>query len=347
MKVVLFCQHPYEIGILEALQTACKENGDNYIWFLMKRVENLFPFPDEPHTTSLGEIAKFKADVIFAPGNTLPYYLRGLKVQVFHGLAGEKKSHFKIRGFFDAYFTQGPYFTKRFEQLKAEHQDFEVAETGWPKFDIFSRNKKKYDIEKLAILKEHDAKIMVLFAPTHNANMISAPHLLDEFKKLSENRDFLTIVKFHSETGPEIIEKYKEAFKDTPNLVISTEGNINKLLMMADVLVSDTSSVVYEFQFLDKPVLTFKTQATNVLWDDSEDYANLEEKIKENLEIDRFGANRKKIIADYHPYDDGNSSLRMLAAAKKIITEKGVPKKRKVPLGKKIRIFKLFRLRNN
>ena len=37
-------------------------------------------------------------------------YLPGVKIQVFHGYAAEKKDHWIIRRYFDTYFTQGPYF---------------------------------------------------------------------------------------------------------------------------------------------------------------------------------------------------------------------------------------------
>lgn len=53
----------------------------------------------------------------------------------FHGYAAEKKDHWVIRRYFDTYFTQGPFFTKKFKELAAEYKDFEVVETGWPKQD--------------------------------------------------------------------------------------------------------------------------------------------------------------------------------------------------------------------
>ena len=52
--------------------------------------------------------------------------LPGVKIQVFHGYAAEKKDHWIIRRYFDTYFTQGPYFTSHFEASARKYGDFEV-----------------------------------------------------------------------------------------------------------------------------------------------------------------------------------------------------------------------------
>ncbi len=346
MKVVLFCTQPYTFSILYPLVDVLKARSYEYIWFNTKANEPFFPYPDEPNTSDLRELRAFKSDVLFAPGNTMPHFLRGLKVQVFHGLAGEKASHFKIRHYYDLYLTQGPYFTSKFLELKSKYKDFDVIETGWSKLDIFAKNKNKYDVEKAAILQRTGAEKLVLFAPTHNSSMNSAPFLVDEFKTLASISKYVTIVKFHDLTSPDVIQDYSDTFADNKKVIITNESDITKFLLMADILVSDTSSVVYEFQLLDKPVVTFKTQATHILWDNADHYSDLAEHIRENLEEDKYAENRARIISEYHPYHDGKSSERMIDAAEATIRRIGVPKRRKVPLKTKFRIFKLFYLRN-
>ena len=54
----------------------------------------------------------------------------GVKIQIFHGYAAEKKDHWVIRRYFDTYFTQGPFFTEGFKALAKKYKDFEVVETG-------------------------------------------------------------------------------------------------------------------------------------------------------------------------------------------------------------------------
>ena len=62
-----------------------------------------------------------------------------LRVQVFHGFNVRKRSdnkgHFRVRGFFDLYCTQGPDTTLPFKVLEKKFGYFKVVETGWPKMD--------------------------------------------------------------------------------------------------------------------------------------------------------------------------------------------------------------------
>ena len=153
MKCVLFCQNNYAFGILEPIKTYLVGNGHEYIWYVNPKIIQDYPYKNEPYTTSIGELITYQSDAIFVPGNEVPHYLRGVKVQVFHGLAGEKKGHFRIRHYFDLYLTQGPFFTKRFMEFKNKYKDFEVIETGWPKLDVYGTQKAKYEAEKQTLLQ--------------------------------------------------------------------------------------------------------------------------------------------------------------------------------------------------
>ena len=46
--------------------------------------------------------------MIFVPGNIVPYYLPGMKIQIFHGYAAEKKDHWVIRVLL-IYNSKGPF----------------------------------------------------------------------------------------------------------------------------------------------------------------------------------------------------------------------------------------------
>lgn len=91
MKTVLFCMNPYSFGILQPIMQVLKERNYEYIWFIRVAICEKFPYQDENFTTDIKDIITFQSDAIFVPGNEVPYYLRGVKTQVFHGLAGEKK----------------------------------------------------------------------------------------------------------------------------------------------------------------------------------------------------------------------------------------------------------------
>ncbi len=342
MKVILFCQNNYAYGILEPIKRVLESQGDDYIWFIKEKLVYDFPFKSDPYTCLISDLEDYKSDVIFVPGNEIPYYLRGLKTQIFHGLAGEKKGHFRIRHYFDLYLTQGPYFTEKFKAFKAKHKNFDVIETGWPKLDIYGKEKTQYNPYKKELLELHKAKKIILYAPTFSPKLSSAPHLVEQIKELSNNQEYLILIKFHPLMSKEWIILYQDLAKAFPNIVFQNEKNIIKFLLISDLLISDTSSVIYEFLLLDKPVITFNNISKKIHWENSKDYNNLIPLVKNNLEEDSFASSRAYIYQQFHPYNDGKSAERMVETSKNYIELNGVPNKRKLPFLRRSKIHSIF-----
>jgi len=343
MKTILFCQNNYAFGILEPIKQILIEKKYPFIWFISKKLEQDFPFKSlDQYTTNISKLKSFKADAIFTPGNEVPYYLRGLKVQIFHGLAGEKKGHFRIRHYFDLYLTQGPYFTREFKKLKSRHKNFDVIETGWPKLDVYGKDKIIYDSYKKKLLNQHKANTILLYAPTFSPKLTSGPFLIEPLEDLAQNKDYIILIKFHPLMKTEWIELYKNLEKKYSNIIIQEEKNIVKFLLMADLLISDTSSVIYEFLLLDKPAITFNNISKNILWENSKDYNQLVKLVEANLNNDPYATQRKIIFNEFHPYQDGKSALRMVETVKNYIDENGVPEKRKLSFLRRSKIHSIF-----
>ncbi len=342
MKAILFCQNNYAFGILEPMKNVLESKGDEYIWFITKKIYSDFPFKTESHTSQISDLETYKSDVIFVPGNEVPYFLRGLKAQIFHGLAGEKKGHFRIRHYFDLYLTQGPYFTNTFNALKAKHKNFDVIETGWPKLDIYGNDKTRYNIYKAELLEKHDAKKVILYAPTFSPKLTSAPHLVNEIKQLAKNRDYIILLKFHPLMAEEWLQIYQNLADTIPNILYQNEKNIIKYLLISDLLISDTSSVIYEFILLNKPVITFNSISKHIHWEDVKTYNELDVLVKSNLENDSFAISRNEIYRKFHPYSDGKSANRMVETVRTYIKTYGVPEKRKLSFLRQLKIHAMF-----
>lgn len=342
MKVILFCQTSYAFSILSSIRDVLEEESHEYIWFVKESIVSNFPFKKELFSSSVVDLEKYESDVIFVPGNEVPYYLRGVKAQIFHGLAGEKKGHFRIRDYFDLYLTQGPFFTEKFVELKKKHNDFDVIETGWPKLDVYGKSFCKYDQYKLDLLTNHKAKKIILYAPTFSPKLTSAPILFDQIKLLSDNKDYLVLLKFHPLMDEKLIKIYKELSLKVGNIVFNDNKDIIESLIVSDLLISDTSSVIYEFILLDKPVITFNNISDNIRWDNSTNVDELVSLVRDNLNRDSFSSERKEIFNRYHPYADGKSAKRMILAVKKVIEEKGVPEFRKLSFLRRLKIHSKF-----
>ena len=342
MKIILFCQNAYAFGIMTPIRDLLQPSNHEYVWFLTKKLVQNFPHKNDNFTTSILELQLFKSDAIFVPGNEVPHYLRGLKVQIFHGLAGEKKGHFRIRDYFDLYLTQGPYFTRKFNELRDEHRNFDVIETGWPKLDVYGKNIEIYEKEKKQVLASYKTDKVILYAPTFSPSLTSAPHLIEEIKDLANTTGYLIFIKFHDLMEQQWVKKYQELTNEVPNIILKEEKNIVKFLLQADILISDTSSVIYEFLLLDKPVISFKNISENIQWDNSMGYQGLTKKVLDNLERDPFKTQRTLVNQEFHPYNDGNSAQRMITAVEGYIAKKGVPIKRLLSAPRRIKIYSIF-----
>ena len=114
--------------------------------------------------------------------------------------------------------------------------------------------------------------------------LTSAPLLLNHIKTFAnQNSDFLILIKFHPLMAKEWIRSYKDLANEVSNILFQEENNIIKFLIISDLLISDTSSVIYEFLLLNKPVLTFNNISKNITWENSNDVSKLEELIHKNL----------------------------------------------------------------
>ena len=342
MKFILFCQNAYAFGILAPIRDALVKQNDDFLWYVPENLHSKFKFLNEPHTSSILDLQWYNSDAIYVPGNEVPYYLNGVKTQIFHGLAGEKKGHFRIRHYFDLYLTQGPYFTNRFKELRDKHQNFEVFETGWPKLDVYEQEKNKYNDEKKALLEQYNAEHIVLYAPTFSPSLTSAPDLIDDIEALAIKTNCLILLKFHDLMSEKWISVYKALSEKHENIIFKEEKNIIKFLLLADILISDTSSVIYEFLLLDKPAISFQTISKHIRWENLTRKGKLTQSVLHNLKQDSYSADRLELNQQFHPYQDGQSAERMISAVKQYIAKNGKQTQRKLPLSRKIKIDALF-----
>lgn len=348
MRILLFCENRYAIDILNPLQEYVTDNNlpHEVMWYIHKPKINTFEYASKVRwTNSIQEAYDFSPEAVFVPGNIVPYYLPGVKIQVFHGYAAEKKDHWIIRRYFDTYFTQGPYFTSHFKALSEEYGDFEVVETGWPKQDWIKRNLHTYDAERQRLLDSTGRKSIILYAPTFSPKLTSLPleGMKERLGELAEHNDALVVMKFHPLTRKEWADEYRAWAESKDNVIFVNQGeNITKYQLMSDVLISDTSSTVYEFLLLSRPVITVRTIAKDIYWENTATPDGLEEAYRRAMNDPEAIARRQWIVDNYDPYLDGHVCERMLNAAADYIRRHGVPSKRRLNLWRKYTSVKTF-----
>ena len=344
MKILLFCENKYAVDIVRPLQDeADRQGGHEVLWYVHRKKIPEFPLRKEVRWThSIQEAYYFHPDAVFAPGNIVPYYLSGVKCSIFHGYAAEKRDQFRIRNYFDIYMTQGPYFTQEFLKLQEAHKDFEVVETGWTRQDWIARHRHDFEEERKTLLWNNGCDKIVLYAPTFSPKLSSLPKIKNDLIRLITKRDVLLLIKLHPLTQKAWVNEYKQLAENYSNVIFEDDFAVTKYMLMADVMISDTSSTIYEMLLLDKPVITLDTVSQNPYWKNINEASQLISAYDEVFNNKDLTEKRKWIIQNYDPYTDGNCAQRMLEGVQQYIKRHGVPEKRKLNLWRKYVSIKTF-----
>jgi len=316
MRYLFFVSKLYGYSIARPVQAAIRARGDEAAWFV-HGVSDEHLHDDEQQLKTAEEVMNYQPDAVFVTSNWVPYFFPGAKVQLFHGFNAEKRDehigHFRIRGDFDLYCTQGPSTTARFQQLAQQHGYFCAVETGWPKVDPLFPGQGKND-EQSELREQLDInKPIVLYTSTFSRRLTAAPRLHNTIAQLASKGRWHWLVNLHPKMAPAIVDSYKAL--EGPNLSFIDTDNIIPLLKAADVMVSDTSSVIFEFMLQDKPVITCRHRNPGPHLLNIHEADELEDAIDTALtQPAELMFEARKYADKLHPYRDGCSSERVLDA---------------------------------
>lgn len=332
-RYLMYASQLYALAILRPLQSVIKERGDEVAWFFDGDGE-AFLTEDERLLGTISDVMDYNPDAVFVPGNWVPDFFPGIKVQVKHGLISHKfpdrKGHFRIRGFFDLYATHGPDTTGPFRKLACKYKHFDVVETGWPKMDPL--------FEEGADLPKYDRPVIML-GSTFTPRVSCAIPLLETVARLSRSGRWQWLISLHPKMDPQVVSAFKKlqgeylSYPDTDDII--------PLLRAAAVMVCDTSSILSEFLLQQKPVVTFKHEIPGPHMINIDDPEKLEASIAYALtRPPELLSEIKKYTEAIHPYRDGHSSDRVLAATDLLI-EQGIGHLKHKPLN----LWRKFQIR--
>ncbi|MEI7035346.1 CDP-glycerol glycerophosphotransferase family protein [Fulvimonas yonginensis] len=308
---LLFATELYALPILRPLAAAAQRAGQRVGWVVPEAVAGYLR-ADEPRLRSARAVRAAAPQAVFSAANWVPPGFPGAKVQVFHGFNAEKREpdrgHFRLRGFFDLYCTQGPATTEPFRALAREHRYFAVTETGWPKLDpLFAPP------PDAPSLRPADGRPVVMYAATFTESLSSARAMFDTLRALTARGDRHWLLTLHPKCDPQLIARYRSL--EGPFARFLESDRLLDMLRAADVLVCDTSSVIDEFAVQEKPVVTLRNRRPKPFMLDVQAPGEVD------AAIDAALARPPAILAALathaaaiHPYRDGRSSERVLAA---------------------------------
>lgn len=320
-EYLLFATERYAVPILQPLADALQAAGHGvHAWLVDGAAGARLPAP--VRSVGLREAVALRPGAVFSAANWVPAFLAGPKVQLFHGFNVEKREdtrgHFRVRGLFDLYCTQGPATTAPFRALAAQYPHFAVVETGWPKLDPLFRDDGQAATDAASLRGPALGRPVAMFASTFTERLSAAPHLFDAIAAEIARGERYWLLTLHPKCAPALFERYRAlagpnaAFVETEQLITAQRA--------ADVLVADTTSVVSEFVVQHKPVVTFRNRAPKPHMLEFDDPARLSEMLTRAFAPD--DALRAAIVeyADaIHPYRDGRASERVIAATEDLI----------------------------
>jgi CDP-glycerol:poly(glycerophosphate) glycerophosphotransferase len=327
---LFYISENYSFQILRPLQKEIIRRGDQVKWFIDgDNVNKNYFKADESVLKNIHECIAYNPIAVFVPGNMVPSFIPGLKVQVFHGFVGWKTRkkdninyHFIIRDCFDLYCTHGATSTEPFNELKSKHQTFEVIETGWCKLDpYFSESTTKSD--------SNSNKPVVLFSSTFSPRLTKAQELKEKILALSLSGKYQWLVTFHPKMDRDIVNAYKKIQHE--HLTFIETDDLVPYMQKADVMLGDYSSMMTDFLVLQKPVLTYKNP------DFIKGLTNVDSLDELEMAIDcaiarppEMMTTIKQYVQNAHPYNDGKSSERVLNTVEHMLCVP--PKLKKKPL---------------
>jgi hypothetical protein len=312
-RYLFFVSELYALAILRPLQAAARARGDEVAWFLEREALGAFLHADEMRLPTVRSVIDWSPHAVFVPGNWVPHFFPGLKVEVFHGFSVGKRSeargHFRVRGSFDLYCTQGPDTTIPFLEIQQRLGFFRVEQTGWPKLDPLF-------LQRYAPGK--NARPTVLYASTFTESITSARTLRDTIAASAKQGEWQWLVTLHPKMAADVVESYRAL--DGQGLRFVMTDDILELYAQADVLLSDTSSVVPEFLTQHKPVVTFRNRRPGAHLLDVQHEAEVVPALRQAIARPDSLMRAVAAYADrIHPYRDGKSSERVLIATDRAI----------------------------
>ncbi len=309
-KFLIYISYSYALPIGIPLENEILKRGYNINWFSDREDGKLALIGKANVLQTLKEVLAYEPHVILAATDTVPDFINALKVQVFHGFNAQKRpskkntfSHFRIRGVFDLYCTQGPSSTMGFKLQAKRHPHFEVSETGWSKVDpLFPLSEQK---------ENYKPTIMMASTFTERLSLAHNESVYKEIKRLSCTDKFNFKMVLHPKIPKAIVDKWKRlqnqnfTFYDTTNLI--------PLFKESNVLLADTTSAIQEFLLQKKPVVAFNHTFPHKYLLHVNDATLIEQTIDQALNIsENLIKDIETFIAQLHPYFDGKSSQRIV-----------------------------------
>lgn len=260
---------------------------------------------------------------------------KGLKFQMVSGKCEnvDEKSAQRFREYY--WMATSNEYQRVFEQiLGVPHNRFAI--TGYPRNDTFINKPLNSNMEMLK--KKYEGYKLIIYMPTHR-NYGKKPIDIDEFDiidKVLKDNNYIMVYKPHFNELKNIIDRES----DFSNIILAKDqdvwGDVYSYIHYFDLLISDYSSIVYDFLCANKPIILYTYDLDSFKENDFGimDYFysvpagptcftwnEVLNQMTKLLHDDTWMQKREKCRVMFHPFSDGCNSQRVYEAAKHFICQ--------------------------
>jgi len=198
-----------------------------------------------------------------------------------------------------------------------------IAQTGYPRQDLTLNASTEYKQEIKNKLGIKNNKPIVLYAPTWRGTLAGSKFDIEKliidiklFKKLDINFIF---------RGHHMAEKLLDDVSEIKDVVVSSSIDTNSLLSIVDILITDYSSISFDYMAVGKPIIYYTYDREEYeserglyfpLEDVSEDIYKtnneVAEAIKRLLNAENISNKQQEAQEKFCAYDDGDATTRVV-----------------------------------
>ncbi len=211
----------------------------------------------EDHILSVDDIADQDFDVIFG-ANTNLILPRSVatRVQIFHGISFRNKAVREENLGCDYYFMVGPYMHRRFtDSGLLPSNDPRALKIGFMKTDALRNG----TLNRGVLLNAQGftgERPVLLYAPTGQRNNSMETMGEDVLSRLKATNRYDILVKLHDHPKDTSVNWFERlAPLEDSHFKVSRDADVVPLLVAADLLITDASSVSSEYSLLDRPMV--------------------------------------------------------------------------------------------
>ncbi|MFD2044501.1 CDP-glycerol glycerophosphotransferase family protein [Ornithinibacillus salinisoli] len=196
-----------------------------------------------------------------------------------------------------------------------------IIRTGIPRTDVFFNTEKKLlaNSNLNRHIPEINNKKIILYAPTFRENQLNNYQLKLNIEELCEefSDEYVLFIRVHPAVSFTLPNKYRDFAYD-----MSGYFDINHLLLQSDILITDYSSIPFEYSLLRKPMIFFaydveEYRLTSGLMKDYENQMPgpivfSTDEIIQTIKHNKYKLNDIQFFANqWNEYSRGNSSLNV------------------------------------